>query len=415
MHFKDIVFLGQVCSLRAISLVAVDMLAFSVLTTVSLQGQTRMTTAQLAKLAGPATGTILTIGPSGDTINLGSGFLIDRNGVVVTNWHVLQGAAKAVLRFPTGEQFDWVRFLGGDSLADVVLLKFPGYELPILPISTNIPDPGEKVVVLGSPLGLSETVSEGIVSAVRVLDGRQLIQISAPISPGSSGGPVLDERGRVFAIASSHLRGGQQLNFAVPIRYALALLQDHLPARPLDSVFAISTPQAAAEAPSAPADLANAALDSAKALIDARRPKEAVVLLDLAYSKGDAIVKEKVAILLYTAAAPLLQEPQDLIGAAELLRQAVRAANPAGKVAPAANYLLGLATLFQVPQIDPLAEEQKSCSLAKREQTLLNEAEQTFGLGRSVNPEAVDKNLRIIAKYQPRIRSMLKSYCKGDR
>jgi len=154
------------------------------------------------------------------------------------------------------------------------------------------------------------------------------------------------------------------------------------------------------------------ALAAAKALVEAKRPKEAVPFLDFAIKHGDAQAKEHAAALLYTGAAPLLQQPQDLLGAAELLRMAVRAANPAGKVGPASNYLLGLATLFQVPQIDPQAEKTKSCDLAKQEETLLGEAETALTAGRSVNQEAVDKNLGIIKQYKPRIASMLKAYCK---
>lgn len=154
------------------------------------------------------------------------------------------------------------------------------------------------------------------------------------------------------------------------------------------------------------------ALTAAKALVDAKRPKEAVPFLDFAIQHGDAQAKENAAALLYTGAAPLLQQPQDLLGAAELLRMAVRAANPAGKVGPASNYLLGLATLFQVPQIDPQAEKTKSCDLAKQEETLLGESETALTAGRSVNQEAVDKNLGIIKQYKPRVASMLKAYCK---
>jgi tetratricopeptide (TPR) repeat protein len=155
------------------------------------------------------------------------------------------------------------------------------------------------------------------------------------------------------------------------------------------------------------------ALSAAKALVDAKRPKEAVPFLDFAIKHGDPQAKENAAALLYTGAAPLLQQPQDLQGAAELLRMAVSAANPQGKVGPAANYLLGLATLFQVPQIDPQAEKQKSCDLAKQEETLLGEAETALTAGRAVNQEAVDKNLGIIKQYKPRVASMLKAYCKG--
>jgi hypothetical protein len=92
---------------------------------------------------------------------------------------------------------------------------------------------------------------------------------------------------------------------------------------------------------------------------------------------------------------------------------AVQSANPSGKVYPAANYLLGLATLFQVPKIDPQAEKQKSCDLARQEQGLLLASDSALTAGRAVNPEAVDKNLGIINKYKPRIASMLKAYCKG--
>ena len=154
------------------------------------------------------------------------------------------------------------------------------------------------------------------------------------------------------------------------------------------------------------------ALSAAKSLIDAKRPKEAVPFLDFAIKHGDAQAKENAAALLYSGAAPLLQQPQDLQGAAELLRLAVTAANPAGKVAPASNYLLGLATLFQVPQIDPQAEKQKSCDLARQEETLLGEAETALTAGRTANQEAVDKNLGIIKQYKPRVAAMTKAYCK---
>jgi tetratricopeptide (TPR) repeat protein len=154
------------------------------------------------------------------------------------------------------------------------------------------------------------------------------------------------------------------------------------------------------------------ALSAAKALIDAKRPKEAVPFLDFAIKHGDPQAKENAAALLYTGAAPLLQQPQDLQGAAELLRLAVSAANPQGKVGPAANYLLGLATLFQVPQIDPQAEKGKSCDLAKQEEALLGEAETALTAGRNANPEAVDKNLGIIKQYKPRVAAMTKAYCK---
>ena len=143
------------------------------------------------------------------------------------------------------------------------------------------------------------------------------------------------------------------------------------------------------------------------------RAKEALPFLEFAMKYGDPQAKENAAALLYTAGAKLLQsQPQDLAGAAELLRLAVQNANPAGKVGPASNYLLGLATLFQVPQLDPQAEKQKSCDIAKQMDTLLNEAETALTAGRAANQEAVDKNLGIIKQYKPRVASMQKAYCK---
>ena len=143
------------------------------------------------------------------------------------------------------------------------------------------------------------------------------------------------------------------------------------------------------------------------------RAKEALPFLEYAMKYGDPQAKENAAALLYTAGAKLLQsQPQDLAGAAELLRLAVQNANPAGKVGPASNYLLGLATLFQVPQLDPQAEKQKSCDIAKQMETLLGESETALTAGRAANQEAVDKNLGIIKQYKPRVASMMKAYCK---
>ena len=156
------------------------------------------------------------------------------------------------------------------------------------------------------------------------------------------------------------------------------------------------------------------ALELAQTLINNKRPKDAVPLVQLAAQKGDSQAKENAAALLYQAAAPLLQEPtQDYVGAADLLRSAVATASPQGKVYPASNYLLGLATLLQVPQVDPKAEKGKSCDLARQESDLLNEAEKAFTAGQSANPEVATRNLGIIAKYKPRAASMIKAYCKG--
>jgi tetratricopeptide (TPR) repeat protein len=179
-------------------------------------------------------------------------------------------------------------------------------------------------------------------------------------------------------------------------------------------VPALAAAKALIEAPATGAPPTTTPTDSGKgaAPVATHRTKEAVPFLQFAIQHGDPQQKEQAAALLYTGAAPLLQQPQDLQGAAELLKMAVGTANPSGKVYPAANYLLGLATLFQVPQVDPLAEKGKSCDLAKQEETLLTDAETALNAGQSVNPDAVAKNLGIIKQYKPRVASMKKAYCK---
>jgi len=206
----------------------------------NLAGQT-LTTEQVARQAIPATVTILVMDAKGDTISQGSGFLVTSEGAVVTNWHVLRGGESAVVILASGESFDRVRFLDGDSIADVAIIKIPGFGLPTLMPETEPVNVGSSVIVIGSPLGLSQTVTQGIVSAVRAHEGRSIIQMTAPISSGSSGGPVLNASGRVIGVTRSTIREGQQLNFAVPIRYALGLLADDPEPRPLAAIFGKAT------------------------------------------------------------------------------------------------------------------------------------------------------------------------------
>ena len=184
----------------------------------------------------------------------------------------------------------------------------------------------------------------------------------------------------------------------------------------LEAAQALINAPAASGVAAATTDTANrggAPTDTTAAAASPSRAKEALPFLEFVMKHGDPQAKENAAALLYSAGAKLLQsQPQDLLGAAELLKLAVQNANPSGKVGPASNYLLGLATLFQVPQLDPQAEKQKSCDIARQMETLLGESETALTAGRAVNQEAVDKNLGIIKQYKPRVASMLKAYCK---
>ncbi|MFW6089342.1 MAG: S1C family serine protease [Gemmatimonadota bacterium] len=156
----------------------------------------------------------------------GSGFIVDQEGVILTNHHVIRGATNATVRLSSGDVYDRVSVLAVDERRDLAVLKVSGFGLPTLHLgNSDSVRIGTDVIAIGSPLGLENTVSTGIVSGRRTEPkGFQLLQITAPASTGSSGGPVMLRDGRVVGIAASQFRNGQNLNFAVPINYARGLL-----------------------------------------------------------------------------------------------------------------------------------------------------------------------------------------------
>jgi tetratricopeptide (TPR) repeat protein len=164
--------------------------------------------------------TILVYDAEGNLTGQGIGFFA-ASGVVrglVTSRHVVVGADHADVKLASGKALAVAGVLAEKEALDLILLSVQVDEkdTPPLVLSPVAPREGERVVVVGSPMGLAEGVSEGIVSAVRHIPGvGRVIQTTAAIPPGSSGSPVLNMQGRVVAVASEHLIGGQALNFAV--------------------------------------------------------------------------------------------------------------------------------------------------------------------------------------------------------
>jgi len=188
---------------------------------------------ELIKRLLPAVVTVVGFNAAGKVIRLGSGVFIDREGHLITNLHVIKGVARAEVKLAHGEIFPLTEMVASDEKADLVKLvvNLPGGAPHYLAVSGARPEVGQHVVVLGSPLGLEHTVTEGMVSAIRNIQNRgEFLQISAPISPGSSGGPVVNMNGQVIGIATFQVRG-QQINFAVP-GYRILDLRDG-PPRPL--------------------------------------------------------------------------------------------------------------------------------------------------------------------------------------
>lgn len=156
----------------------------------------------------------------------GSGVLIDATGVVVTNLHVIRGAVKATVRLASGEAYDDVGVVNVDARKDLALLKIGGFKLPaaVLGDSDDV-EIGHRVYAIGAPKGLELTISEGIVSGRRDSgEGHQLLQTSAALSSGSSGGGLFDESGRLVGITTSKIVDGENLNFAVPVNYVRGIL-----------------------------------------------------------------------------------------------------------------------------------------------------------------------------------------------
>lgn len=180
----------------------------------------------------------------------GSGFLVSADGRILTNHHVMRDARTARVKLPSGDVYEEVKVLAMDARRDIAILQIAGFDLPFLEMgNSDSVRVGAPVVVIGSPLGLENTVSTGIVSGRRQEpEGYQLLQVSAPASRGSSGGAVLGSHGRVVGMTTSQIDVGQNLNFALPINYARGLLA-HLSGEPLTVLSPVDLTASEIEAP----------------------------------------------------------------------------------------------------------------------------------------------------------------------
>lgn len=159
---------------------------------------------------------------NGESSSQGSGFFIGP-GLVITNFHVIKGMRRGTLRTVGGRKvrFHISHVLQIDETSDLALLGiYDAHSVPIPSLQLNARNDvsvGETIYAFGNPEGLTGTMSPGIISAgLRKTRDRTLLQITAPISPGSSGGPVVDSRGQVIGVALGALKEGQNLNFAIP-------------------------------------------------------------------------------------------------------------------------------------------------------------------------------------------------------
>ena len=190
-----------------------------------------LTPAQIAEVAIPSVVLIQT------ATGLGSGFVVSKDGRIATNLHVISGSRTATVILSDRRKFSEVDVLAGDAKHDLAVLQIRAPDLkPLILGDSNQVKPGERVVAIGHPLGLGNTVSDGLVSAVRELSPTlSVLQISAPISPGSSGGPILNDRAQVIGISTLVVTEGQNLAFGMPVNQLRTLLDSAGPGTPIAS------------------------------------------------------------------------------------------------------------------------------------------------------------------------------------
>ena len=161
---------------------------------------------------------------SGEPWKLGSGFVAS-DGEIVTNHHVIAGAGSAVVKLTNGTVLMVEGVVADDANQDIAIIKVSGRTPPALPLAnSNTLSIGDHVVAIGSPSGLENTVSDGIISGFRTdPEGSQWLQTTTPISHGSSGGPLLTMNGKVVGITTMGSSEGN-LNFAAPSKIISAML-----------------------------------------------------------------------------------------------------------------------------------------------------------------------------------------------
>lgn len=154
---------------------------------------------------------------------LGSGVVLRRGDLVATNYHVIEGEGDLRVKLPNGSVVKVLSVRAESPEHDLAILEIPPAGRG-LKLASGEPQVGEEVMAIGNPRGLERTLSTGIVSGIRQRGATKVYQITAPISPGSSGGPIINDEGEVVGLASFYATGGQNLNFAIPASYISELL-----------------------------------------------------------------------------------------------------------------------------------------------------------------------------------------------
>lgn len=190
--------------------------------------RTRLSTKEIVDRNKPAI--VRITAQMGSQVGVGTGFIVSPDGHIATNLHVIAGSPNVKVKLLDGSEHQVTRVIAADEKRDLAIIDIDATGLPTLRLgNSDEVNAGDRVIAIGNPLGfLDYTVSDGLISSIRPLDQNvTLLQISAPISQGSSGGPLFNPYGEVIGVAVGIVdpkAGGQNLNFGIPSNYLRPLL-----------------------------------------------------------------------------------------------------------------------------------------------------------------------------------------------
>jgi S1-C subfamily serine protease len=159
--------------------------------------------------------TVVSLDKNNEILMTGTGFFAKHKKLIATNYHVIKGAYRLKIITSDDKEHDIFDVCVENVTSDIAVLRSKIEKRP-LPLYENTPQIGDEIISIGSPMGLSGSLSTGVIGAIRNNEGHEYYQITSPISPGSSGGPVINKNGLVLGMTIFYIKGAQNLNFAIP-------------------------------------------------------------------------------------------------------------------------------------------------------------------------------------------------------
>jgi serine protease Do len=191
-----------------------------------------MSVTELAAKVRESTVVISVVGREGERSALGSGFVVDKDGLIATNLHVIGEARPIFVALADGRRLEATEVYATDRAMDLAVIRVNAHDLKPLELGDSAAlKQGQEVVAVGNPRGLEHSVVSGVVSAIRVIDGKPMIQVAMPIEQGNSGGPLVDRQGQVEGVVTMKSVVTENLGFALAVNSLKPLLKKPNPVR----------------------------------------------------------------------------------------------------------------------------------------------------------------------------------------